>query len=145
MSTQFATRGGRETIAVPRARGLTLPFDLPLALAAIGLGVCSVLTIGRATADDIPGDPNFYVKRQLIYLAAGTVMHPLVGTSFEEPIAVRLQQLSDRELLSDDPSAAFLPVRAVSDAEVDEVAPAADDVDEVDDVDAVLDPDESVL
>ena len=74
MSTQFATRGGRETIAVPRARGLTLPFDLPLALAAIGLGVCSVLTIGRATADDIPGDPNFYVKRQLIYLAAGTVI-----------------------------------------------------------------------
>ena len=43
MSTQFATREGRETIAVPRSGGLALPFDLTLALAAIGLGICSVL------------------------------------------------------------------------------------------------------
>jgi len=74
MSTQFAAREGRETIAVPRTRGLALPFDLTLALAAIGLGICSVVTIGRATADDIPGDPSYYVKRQLIYLAAGGVI-----------------------------------------------------------------------
>jgi len=46
---------------------------------------------------------------------------------------------------SDDPTAAFLPAPVVSDAEVDEVAPAADDVDEADDVDAVPDPDEAVL
>lgn len=74
MSTQLAPHDARETIAVPRTRGLTLPFDLTLALAAIGLGICSVVAVGKATADDIAGDPHFYLKRQLIYLAAGTIV-----------------------------------------------------------------------
>ena len=67
-----APRDARETIAVPRAAGFALPFDLTLALAAIGLGVCSVITVGKATATDT-ADPHFFVKRQLIYLVVGGV------------------------------------------------------------------------
>ena len=71
-------------------------------------------------------------------------------TVFTAPNSLREVEVGSNLLLreddpSDDPSAAFLPAPAVSDAEVDEVAPAADDVDEVDDADAVLDPDEAVL
>jgi rod shape determining protein RodA len=56
-------------VAPPRQ--LRLPFDPTLTLAVVGLAVCSLVTLGAATRDLIPGQPNYYVNRQLIYLIVG--------------------------------------------------------------------------
>ena len=45
--------------------------DLLLLLAAVGLIVCSVYTIGTATEDDVEGSPLYYVIRQSVYGVAG--------------------------------------------------------------------------
>jgi rod shape determining protein RodA len=57
-----------------RPVGLALPFDPLLLLAVIGLCVASLVTISGATADDIPGDPNYYVNRQAVYFVVGLVL-----------------------------------------------------------------------
>ena len=59
---------------VPTARGLRLPLDPLLTLATIGLGVCSILTLGVATREFVPGNPHYYVDRQAIYLIVGFVL-----------------------------------------------------------------------
>ncbi|MEA2393475.1 MAG: rod shape determining protein RodA, partial [Solirubrobacteraceae bacterium] len=60
--------------ASPRVAGMALPFDPILALAVIALCVGSLVTIAGATADDIPGDPHYYVTRQAIYFGIGTLV-----------------------------------------------------------------------
>jgi rod shape determining protein RodA len=62
----------------PRS-GAILRIDPLLLLAAIGLIVCSVYTVGSATEDDIPGDPNHYLVRQLAYAVVGIVLMLLVS------------------------------------------------------------------
>ena len=57
-----------------RPTGLLLPFDPILFLAVIGLCIGSLLTIAGATADDIPGQPHFYVTRQAIFFGVGMVI-----------------------------------------------------------------------
>jgi rod shape determining protein RodA len=52
-------------------RALRLPLDPLLALAVIGLGVCSVVTLGAATKSLVRGDPRYYADRQTVYLAIG--------------------------------------------------------------------------
>jgi rod shape determining protein RodA len=47
--------------------------DWPLAVAAIGLVAFSVFTLGQATQNDVPGSPNYYLDRQLIYAALGVL------------------------------------------------------------------------
>ena len=47
---------------VPREWRLRL--DPLLLLATLGLVACSLVALKGATADDIPGDPHYYVKRQ---------------------------------------------------------------------------------
>jgi rod shape determining protein RodA len=49
-------------------RSLQLPVDPLLTLAVIGLGVFSIVTLGAATRTLVPGQPNYYVDRQTIYL-----------------------------------------------------------------------------
>ena len=46
-----------------RARAF-VRIDPLLLLAALGLIGCSLYTLGSATKDDIPGNPNYYVTRQ---------------------------------------------------------------------------------
>jgi Cell cycle protein len=58
---------------VPAAPRLRLPLDLLITLAVVGLGVCSLVTLHSATRADVPGQPNYYVERQGIYLALGLV------------------------------------------------------------------------
>jgi len=55
-------------------RRLRLPLDPLLTLAVIGLGVCSVVTLGAATRNLVPADPHYYVDRQATYLAIGVVL-----------------------------------------------------------------------
>jgi rod shape determining protein RodA len=56
-------------VAPPRA--LRLPFDPLLTLAVVGLGICSIVTLGAATRNLVPGHPRYYVDRQAIYLGVG--------------------------------------------------------------------------
>ena len=51
-----------------------MPLDPLLTLAVIGLGIASVMTLGAATREAIPGDPNYYVNRQAIYLIVGGLL-----------------------------------------------------------------------
>jgi len=54
--------------------GLRLPFDPLLALAAVGLMAASLVTLNASTNDDVPGDPNYYVTRQGVFFAVGTLV-----------------------------------------------------------------------
>lgn len=59
---------------VTAPRTLRLPFDPLLTLAVVGLGICSIVTLGAATKSLIPSQPNYYVDRQLTYLIVGVVL-----------------------------------------------------------------------
>jgi rod shape determining protein RodA len=56
-------------VAAPRT--LRLPLDPLLTLAVLGLAAFSVVTLRWATANVVPGQPNYYVERQGIYLFVG--------------------------------------------------------------------------
>jgi rod shape determining protein RodA len=47
--------------------------DWPLAIGAVGLVAFSVFTLGQATQSDVPGSPNYYLDRQLIYALLGVL------------------------------------------------------------------------
>jgi rod shape determining protein RodA len=53
---------------------LRLPLDPLLALAVVGLGVSSIVTLRTATRNLIPGDPHYYVNRQIVYLVIGALL-----------------------------------------------------------------------
>jgi rod shape determining protein RodA len=64
-----------EPPAAPSARAWHgLPLDPLLTLAVVGLGIASALTLGAATREAIPGDPGYYVNRQIVYLAIGLIL-----------------------------------------------------------------------
>ena len=52
-------------------REVHLRLDPLLVLAVIGLCICSLVAIKSATATDIPGQPDYYVIRQGIYVVVG--------------------------------------------------------------------------
>jgi rod shape determining protein RodA len=60
--------------AAPLRPGLSLPFDPILLLSVIGLCAASLVTLSGATADDIPGDPHYYVNRQVAYFVIGLIV-----------------------------------------------------------------------
>jgi rod shape determining protein RodA len=62
-----------------RPRSGLLRMDPLLLLAAVGLIVCSVYVVGKATQDDIPGDPNYYEVRQTVYAVVGVGLMLLVA------------------------------------------------------------------
>src|SRR5215218_2755677 len=47
--------------------------DWPLTIAAVGLVVFSVFTLGQATQNDVPGSPDYYLDRQAIYGLLGVI------------------------------------------------------------------------
>ncbi len=69
-SVEDVTRG-------PGRRRLLL--DPWLALAALGLVVCSLVTIKGATRHDIAGSPLFYVERQAVYAVIGIALALLIA------------------------------------------------------------------
>jgi rod shape determining protein RodA len=65
---------GEETpVETPRTRP-RLPLDPLLTLAVVGLGIASVMTLGAATRELVPGQPHYYVDRQALYLVVGVVL-----------------------------------------------------------------------
>jgi rod shape determining protein RodA len=63
-----------EEAPVPAPRSLRLPLDPVLTLAVLGLAICSVVTLSHATRNLIPGNPRYYVDRQIVYLAVGAAL-----------------------------------------------------------------------
>jgi rod shape determining protein RodA len=55
-------------------RSLRLPLDPLLTLAVVGLSVCSIVTLGAATKDLVPGQPHYYIDRQATYLIVGGLL-----------------------------------------------------------------------
>ena len=78
LNSPIKAPAGAEQASAGHAAGtrtrLGLPLDPLLTLAVIGLGIASVMTLGTATREAIPGNPNYYVTRQAIYLAIGLVL-----------------------------------------------------------------------
>jgi len=60
--------------AAGSGKRFAIPLDPLLTLAVIVLGIASVMTLGTATHEAIPGDPNYYVTRQAIYLGIGLAL-----------------------------------------------------------------------
>jgi rod shape determining protein RodA len=56
-----------------------LRLDPLLLLATLGLIAASVYTVRKATLDDIPGDPNYFMYRQLAYAGVGLVLMYLLS------------------------------------------------------------------
>lgn len=69
--------GGRVVSAA--ANSYLLRIDLMVLLSVLGLVVISIVTISGATADDIPGRPNYYVERQTLYVVVGFLLMLLVA------------------------------------------------------------------
>ena len=56
------------------ARGFGLRLDPLLLLATVGLLAAGIYVVDTATANDIPGDPNYYAYRQISYAVVGLVL-----------------------------------------------------------------------
>ena len=67
-------QAGAEQAAPTGTRRFTLPLDPLLTLAAAGLAVASVVTLGPATQNVIEGQPDYYVHRQAAYLIVGGLL-----------------------------------------------------------------------
>src|SRR5579875_2914801 len=62
----------------PLARFMRLPIDPLLLLAAVGIGVCSVVTL-KEIGNGAAGSASYYVVRQSVYLAIGVALMLVVS------------------------------------------------------------------
>jgi len=74
MSTLSPIKAPEQAPAIAPRRTPRLPLDPLLTLAVIGLAIASVMTLGAATRNAVPGDPGYYVNRQIVYLVLGGVL-----------------------------------------------------------------------
>jgi rod shape determining protein RodA len=74
MSTLSPIKAPEQAPAVSAPRTLRLPLDPLLTLAVIGLAIASVMTLGAATRNAVPGQPDYYVDRQAVYLVVGGLL-----------------------------------------------------------------------
>lgn len=73
MSTAATGRGRAPSGLSERVRAAFGGLDWILLLAVVAISILSVFIVGEATLKDIPGDPRFYVDRQILFIAVGTV------------------------------------------------------------------------
>ena len=74
MSTATPIKPASEPPPPLMPREWRLRIDPLLLLAAVGLVACSCVAIKGATADDVAGDPLYYVERQIVYGAVGVLL-----------------------------------------------------------------------
>ncbi len=60
-----------ELPSIAAGRSLALPFDPLLTLGAIGLAICSLVTLNAGTRGLVRGSPLYYTERQGVYFAIG--------------------------------------------------------------------------
>ena len=60
-----------EPPSIAAGRSLALPFDPLLTLGAIGLAICSLVTLNAGTRGLVRGSPLYYIERQGVYFAIG--------------------------------------------------------------------------
>ena len=63
----------------PARTGVLRQMDPLLLAASLGLILCSLYTIAGATADDVTGNPLYYVSRQAIYAGVGVALMFLIA------------------------------------------------------------------
>jgi rod shape determining protein RodA len=63
----------------PRRSSLLRDLDPLLLVASLGLVLCGLYTIGGATADDVAGNPYYYVMHQAIYAGVGIALMLLIA------------------------------------------------------------------
>jgi rod shape determining protein RodA len=73
MSTVATGRGRAPSGVSERVRGAVGGLDWIMLLAVIAISALSVFIVGEATRKDVPGDPRFYVDRQILFIAVGSV------------------------------------------------------------------------
>jgi len=90
MSTAVERRSIEEAIQPRRLRGRRRPMIDPwIVLAALGLMAVSLFSIAGATKTDIAGNPSYYLTRQEVYFALGTVIAIFVGQSYIDLLLAR--------------------------------------------------------
>jgi rod shape determining protein RodA len=62
-----------------QSRARILRMDPLMLLATFGLVAASLYTVATATQDDIPGDPDYFLKRQALYIGIGIVLMFLIS------------------------------------------------------------------
>jgi rod shape determining protein RodA len=81
-----------EAPPTPTGGGLRLPLDPLLTLAAVGLGVCSILTLRVVTSDFVPGQPHYYVAMLVLsridYARLRHLMYPMYAALLLSILAV---------------------------------------------------------
>ncbi len=73
MTTIAPPRSTRSGIP-DRVRSAVAGMDWVLLLAVAGITAFSVFVVGRTTENDVPGDPRYYLDRQLLFVAMGSLM-----------------------------------------------------------------------
>src|SRR5690349_24826753 len=74
MSTTPTIQPASELPAPLVPREFRLRLDPLLLLATVGLLICSLIAIKGATADDVRGQPYYYVERQALYGVLGLIL-----------------------------------------------------------------------
>ncbi len=71
MTTIAPVRGGGVS---ERLRSAIVGLDWILLFAVAAISTFSVFVVGKTTEDDVPGDPRFYMDRQILFTAMGAVL-----------------------------------------------------------------------
>jgi rod shape determining protein RodA len=72
--TTYAPRRHAPSGLAERVRAAILGMDWILLLAVAAITGFSLFVVGRSTEGDIPGDPRFYLDRQILFVALGVVL-----------------------------------------------------------------------
>jgi rod shape determining protein RodA len=80
-------RAGRREREAPHLLAVVRSFDWILLVGLAALVVVGLWGIGGVTSHDVPGDPNYYLDRQILYAAVGGVA--LVATALVDPDVYR--------------------------------------------------------
>jgi rod shape determining protein RodA len=73
MSTVATGRGRAPSGLSDRLRATFGGLDWILLVAVVAISALSVFIVGEATRNDVPGNPRFYVDRQILFIAVGAV------------------------------------------------------------------------
>jgi rod shape determining protein RodA len=72
--TTYAPRRHAPSGVVERVRAAVAGLDWILLLAVAAITGFSLFVVGRSTESDIPGEPRFYLDRQILFVAVGVVL-----------------------------------------------------------------------